>query len=1450
MSLLLKYTTNCFIQLFYNTEIAQFGDQVNILADAYQKRKLTYFGDYGLPDDHDLITLDIRNIHYTYYGRLCPVETSEGGDSGLVSSLALYTRVNHASSLMTPYYLISNNIFLNKNSIIYLDLLQESSLYVNYLDMKIIFKNNQIVLTNHFSMIRFSELFYNIITAETKFITSVSPSSLLSLSVALIPFLEHNDGTRTLMGANMQRQALPLLYAKKAIIGTQAEIYINSDYIIISYSQGEVIYSSSNIIKIKDNNNQIISYLLHSYKFTAQYTVKNQIPIVWLGEKIYAGQILADGTGTHQGEYALGRTLNVAYMPWDGYNYEDSILISEKLIYNNILTSIYIDILDINLNKSLLLSDELNEVRLASVGTSISSDTLLLTTLDIHEVNMDNTTANIKIYNDNIWLNLDFNLKKINLFKFFPTNLFIGKYYNNLQKNNYIHMAETCVNNYFFPFYIFSENLIQQLNYYFYTSYNYWDEFFILLNQYLLENSLYFNNNDTIFNFLNYSFVFKKNIQQLFFENYNKSFSYYKNERKKLLKQYKNREKTLIDNNIKDINLEKISSEKKDINVKLQNIAKDIFELNVENEKDQKKKIIAEELFKNSKKNFTKEFIKNFKNYINSNTIKNLKIKENITYNEYNQTTEKLNKIDNLQSLIPLNFKLNRSPFLHSFFITFQTFINDLNKINAFNYLVTCLPYLKQIQIINEITDKCLENETNEFDFNDNTNNQIVQNSNVTDKDIEILLNKINLQKKNIVNSLIKNNNNNYNNILNLENNKKLENNISENLNKIDNNNLFININKIDNKNIKEINNKNINYLDKNIDVIKNNSIILINQNQLFEKIFNTYQYFDKYFFKYQSINFPLKKKLKIKYNFKNNNKKLNINILIEPNVLTTFNSLNSIVKLIKNINKKFNLTLSKQKKLKLFKNININIVNTKKINKKLKKTNYFINFLLLLFKKYKKLTTIFYKYPIINLNFLNLKKNKLLNLYNLFILKTKMNNYFNITYLKFFNVNNKILTFSNKFTKNFKFLFLYYNTYFSNFSINFICSSYYYNYLISTLFKKSKITTVINIMNFYNKKMSHFPIYEIYTFHKTYIYFILELYKQFLNSYINSIKLLLKEKTSNVQIIYPNLNFLHIYKSKIYLEDNIILSRLIDIRFNIENIDNIFYRLYIGTLKKIQVGDKLSGRHGNKGIISRIVNIQDMPYLSDGTPMDIILNPLGIPSRMNLGQLYEGLLGIIAEKLGKRYKISSFDENSNDMNSSRLIYMKLKEIFLKYHFNLFQTFCYCDFEKFLLIDGRTGEFFDNPIFIGKSYIMKLNHLIDKKIHTRETGPYQFITQQPTVGKLNDGGQRFGEMEMWALESYGCSHTLQELLYSKSDDMLSREFFTLSFLKPFFSGISHLTDTFLNLIIHFKSLGLDLSFKKINSFTLKEPVELVSLLETYENQLNLHIDWVIFNTNI
>jgi DNA-directed RNA polymerase subunit beta len=235
--------------------------------------------------------------------------------------------------------------------------------------------------------------------------------------------------------------------------------------------------------------------------------------------------------------------------------------------------------------------------------------------------------------------------------------------------------------------------------------------------------------------------------------------------------------------------------------------------------------------------------------------------------------------------------------------------------------------------------------------------------------------------------------------------------------------------------------------------------------------------------------------------------------------------------------------------------------------------------------------------------------------------------------------------------------------------------------------------------------------------------------------------------------------------------------------------------KVYLAQKRKLQVGDKLAGRHGNKGIVARIVRDEDMPFLPDGTPMDIILNPLGVPSRMNLGQIFETVLGWAGEKLGMTFATPVFDEAKlEDVNS----YVEKAGL--------------PSYGEIHLNDGETGDRFHQKATVGVIYMIKLSHMVDDKMHARSIGPYSLITQQPLGGKAQFGGQRFGEMEVWALEAYGASHILQELLTIKSDDIVGRAKAYEAIVKGDNMPIAGIPESFNVLVHELRGLALDVKF--------------------------------------
>jgi DNA-directed RNA polymerase subunit beta len=253
--------------------------------------------------------------------------------------------------------------------------------------------------------------------------------------------------------------------------------------------------------------------------------------------------------------------------------------------------------------------------------------------------------------------------------------------------------------------------------------------------------------------------------------------------------------------------------------------------------------------------------------------------------------------------------------------------------------------------------------------------------------------------------------------------------------------------------------------------------------------------------------------------------------------------------------------------------------------------------------------------------------------------------------------------------------------------------------------------------------------------------------------------------------------------------------------------------QVYLVEKRKIQVGDKMSGRHGNKGIVSHILPLTDMPFLPDGTPIDMVLNPLGVPSRMNVGQIYECILGLASKYLQHYYRIQPFDEIYGPQASRSFTFSKLYEARQKTGQKWLLNPCYPG--KIQIFDGQTGEPYENPVTVGISYILKLVHLVDDKIHARSTGPYSLVTQQPLKGRSKYGGQRLGEMEVWAIEAYGAAFVLLEMLTLKSDDISGRMTLWSNILlnMPIYIGTP---ESFKVLVCELQALCLDMGLFRFN----------------------------------
>ncbi len=850
-----------FLDFFKLSQISQYMDETNALAEIAHKRRISVFGPNGL--ERDNISDMIRDIHPSQYARLCPVETPEGESAGLVSSLAIFSRFNQNGNIEAPFFETNNAKIIKEQPAEYLDPGIESGLDIAFGDFCI--NNSNSLITQDNILIK-KDIFLSSLQKRNIFFTSLAPNQLLSISTNLVPFIEHNDANRGLMGANMQRQATPLLFCQKAIIGTgfESSVIQDSGFILSSYTEGIVYKVNNKNIIIEDLSSQRLIYELQKYSRSNQDTCINQQSCVWPGELIFSGQIIADANGTLDGEYAIGKNLLIAYMPWDGYNFEDAIVINERLVHENVLTSIQIEEYQTHLEENFFKNSRVTPLE-----------------------------------------------KKEALFEYIQRNA-------NFTKLSY-------------------DLIIQVITY--------------ILSDNVLEASIKLDDKKV-----------KSKIREIFFS---------------------------IIENLSPIELK---------------LKKDIL-------------------------SFFNEFIKEKKIFFNKKKLK----KKLEKTKPKKQTLKELSKLPLEEDLYGESEDIipNYTYLTHFHLTNFEARnLNSESIIKKGSYV-----YPGEI-LVGKVTVRSLKSNTQ-------------------------------LQKLKLVNKC----------------------------------------------------NENENYED---------------------------------------------------FSFK-------VPSYLEGRVLD------------------------------------------------------------------------------------------------------------------------------------------------------------------------------LNIF----------------------------------------------EENNNSENIINNIQDFQIPLKKI--------------------------KIFIAQIKKIEIGDKLAGRHGNKGVISKIVPQQDMPFLEDGMPIDIIFNPLGVPSRMNVGQVFETLLGFAGFNLGKRFKVMPFDEIFGKEASRCLVLQKLKEARITTKKNWLFSLAYPG--KILLKDGRTGEFFDNPILVGKSYIVKLSHLVSNKEHARGVGPYSSITQQPLAGKASEGGQRFGEMESWALQGFGSAFILHELFSLKSDDINSRNEFYRSIAmddlkqKPN-PGIG---ETFLMLIRELNALGLDFNPEKIELFVEKKP---------------------------
>jgi len=1103
------YLTFGMQEFFNSSQLSQYMDQTNPLSEITQKRKISVFGPNGLKRDN--ISPVVRDIHPTQYGKLCPVETPEGKNAGLVTSLAMFAKHKPVVGwIETPYFLVQNTKVFANYEPLYINPEEESHTKVAFADVAL---TKESFIPKEVEYLSTKENYSFALTKSKEIeLLTMTPLQIISLATTLIPFVEHNDANRALMGANMQRQAVPLIITQKPLVGTGMETaaVLDCGMIVKTYCQGKVLHACSSCIKIQDTSGQIILYNLRKVAKSNQETCINQKPIVWSGEIVFSNQIIADGPATKGGELAVGRNFTIAYMPWDGYNYEDAIIINESLITKNLLTSIHIEKYGTEVNHGTekvtrkisavtkYSRRHLDRTGVARVGSYVKPDDILVGRITPVRQDLSGET---KLYRAVMGIKAP-PIKDISF---------------RVPHGTHGRIISIDVS---------SDDLLDPEDYTY-------DRIQGKPSHPMFDARVGYEHS-----FREIQRILKKEEPaRIFLE-------------KLFLRLLKDEEALLyrIENNLS-----------------LEDIVKERIEDDVQALLTYRKELARIKKLRKPRK--VRQKIKPKKNKKESEVSLAKKIEAEIESNLDADIDDIIEKNIGTDVEIDTDFPEDEDPYLSSILE------EDPEK---------------KIPIVIEIPGVILAVPPDPKDRKRENKHHLILEEKIVEQSIN-----------DIVDELVE---------------KELEN---------------------EKENGKE------------------------------------------------------KPKGKGK--------------------------------------KKENQAEKKEKQEEVLDEIQQKIKELKKI------------------PSYEIYQTLIQKYAILRKELKELLNNDIKVNY-----KTKLQEYV-------------------KRPNKLKFFLIHYN---KTKEIRFEEAERVQEKLKQTLkAQKDSFSSVQEIKEIYDK------IWEGY-------------------------KESLKEERKNT---------IHLQKRLLTEFRSIVLGK--KSRFE----GAAFLKFYIAETRKIQVGDKLSGRHGNKGIISRILPTQDMPFLPDGTPLDIILNPLGVPSRMNVGQVFESLLGLAGEKLGRRFKILPFDEIYGKEASRILVNQKLKEASLKtgieWLFNSEHP------GKMLLRDGRTGDFFDNPITVGRSYILKLIHLVEDKIHARSTGPYAKITEQPLKGKRLNGGQRFGEMEVWALEAYGCSYTLQELLTVKSDDIDGRVDMYSSILtrrnveKP----LPNITESFLLLVRELNALGLNFSFHKIDT---------------------------------
>lgn len=1245
---------NNVLREFFNTNpLVQLLDQTNPLAEITHKRRLSSLGPGGI--SRDTAGMAIRGIHPTHYGRICPIETPEGQNAGLVNSFTIYSSLNSKGFIETPFYKIYKGFILLNQGLFLFSSDQEKHFNIAPGDIK---KNKLNFLPGKIDIpCRQLKEFKRVPRIKMDYI-AINSIQMISIATSLIPFLEHNDGNRALMGSNMQRQAVPVIKPTFPIVGTglESNIIANINYAIQAKTGGLVIYVDGKKIIVLSSKRNLLNKFNFKLKYFNKLTFNSKL-------KKINKEIIINKKYKSCFKNNLNKKKIKKVFPFD----IDISFAKAKVNLFGFNNFVYL-----NYNKLYKQNLKINNFSLLNIK-NISN---------IFNLNSEN-------YNLSLFEIVYFYSKKTNYFKsklkpfLSKNNLFLLKKVKNT--NLIINYSNLILEKSPLTFYLIMNflniskiNKIKPLKIISPTYFN------LILNKTSLSKNFYFKKNK----------LDRDLIKKFSWNNFNYFYTKKKQIKENILRK-------------KSINLNK----QVDLNSLIQS---NFFNFKNNNKLilNNKKKLYTHNLLK---KKVTQSFNPYLINYFN---FKNIFL--NFSILNYKSTyTNFINK--NKVVKVKLNYKCD--PFYRS---------------NQDTYLVH-RPVVQQGQWV-ESGDVLADNSTsNQGELS------IGQN---------ILIGYLPWEGYNFEDAVLINKRLVYDDIFTSLHIERYEIEIrdtqfgSEELtSKLNEKNLF-------------------NYLNSNGIVklgtwVEEGDILVGKVSPIGQKKLSAYE---KLLYDIIGKSIPKTKDTSLRVPLGIKGRVVHIE-LIEKEISSNFNTLDNNNGLLKN-----NEKIVKNKNFfiyKFLKKRNIYLKNNFKLSKlNIEKLNLFFENKLL---KNKKSNTKIKKYFYLNnfYNFYYIKNNKKLKL------STNIENFL----LKQKKINNKI-----KYKKRKRILLF---PFFSSLKKNKFNNYEKIKYL--KIFHNSLLLNKLKYKDFFNKKIFYF----------------------------------LKNKNPNF-VITSLYNF--IFKIG-FKKSNYLLS---NDSYNIENEDNKVKKIkkvhiYIAQKRKIQVGDKIAGRHGNKGIISNILSSEDMPYLPDGTPLDLVLNPLGVPSRMNVGQIFECLLGLAGTYLGQCYKIQPFDEIYGSEASRSLVYSKLYEARIKTgQYWLFNP----NFPgKIRLFDGRTGDCFEQPSTVGKAYILKLIHQVDEKIHARSTGPYSLITQQPLRGRSKQGGQRVGEMEVWALEGFGASYILQELLTIKSDDIEGRNKLTKSIInnKSIKCGTP---ESFKVLIRELQALCLDISIYKIASTGKPEKIDI------------------------